>query len=211
MKLNFKRRLVVNLLYLLAFAVMFGIPIFFGIREVYKNIEFVPGNVLSLNWAVAGVLIMIVFAIIYLKYIRRLFFRKLQALQVRDELGMLPAKGIIGVIFDRFLRTLEYIYPFLITLLMLYVAKYMFGQYEVFEKFYDMNLLLIYLTCAGFGIFLVADFVKISFMQKQQIEDKLDTDARTTELEYKRLKKNSKKQKKALELERKLQSLKDEL
>ena len=207
-KLNFIRRLIVNALYFLGFAVMFGIPAFFGIREIYSNIDLVPGNTLALNWAVSGVFIMIIFGLLYIKYLKKWSHRKLIGLTVRDELGVLPTKGIIGMITDRLLRTIEYVYPFSITLVALYVGKYMFGQYIVFEKLFKMNIILLYLSIAGFGLFLIADFVKMALMKKQEMDNILDTEAKADKLEIKRLNKNSKKQIKALELENKLKSIK---
>jgi len=210
-KLTFLRRLLVNGLYFLGFGVMFGIPAFFGIREIYNNIQFVEGNILALNWAVSGVFIMIIFAVLYIKYMRKWIHRKLIGLQVRDELGIMPIKGVAGIISDRFLRTLEYVYPFTITLLILYVSKYMFGQYDVFEKLYHMNTVLLYLSIAGFGLFLIADFVKISLMKKQEVETKLGMNAKKDKLELKRLSKQNKQQLKALELEKQLNDLKTTL
>lgn len=208
-KLNFWRRAIINSIYILAILIMFGIPAFFGIKEIYNNIEFTEGNKIGLNWAISGVLIMSVFGILYIRYFRKWLHRKLIGLQVRDELGIMPVKGFLGIITDRILKTLEYIYPFLITLIMLYVSKYSFSQFIVFEKLYDMNIILLYLSFAGFGVFLVGDFIKVEMMKKQEIINRLALESRANKLELKRLRKNDKRQLKALELERQLKILKD--
>jgi len=208
-KLSFFRRLLINVIYAIAFIIMVGIPAYLAITEIYSNIEFVEGNRISLNWAVAGVFIMLGFAILYIKYFRKWFHRKLIGLQVRDELGIMPVKGIFGIVSDRLLRTLEYVYPFTVTLLILYVSKYMFGQYEVFGNLFDMNMVLIYLSAAAFGVFLVGDFVKISMMKKQEIINKLNLQVKSNKLELKQLKKQTKRAMLALDLERQLAQLKE--
>ena len=210
-KLNFWRRLSVNLIYLLGISIMILLPAFFALREIYNNIEFVEGNRLALNWAVSGALVLIVWAIIYVKYFRKLFHRKLQALAVRDEIGIMPVRGVIGMTIDRFLRTVEFVYPFVVTLLGLYVMKYAFGyQYEMFEKLYDMNIILLLLAVAGFFVMLIGDFVKVNFMQQQEVEDKLNLKAKTNKLELKELKKAKKASLAALAIERQLALLKED-
>jgi len=209
-KLNFFRRLLINIIYSIGFIVMIGLPAYFAIVEIYSNIEMVEGNRLSLNWAVAGSLFMVFFAIIYVKYFRKWFHRKLIGLQVRDELGIMPVKGIFGIVSDRLLRTLEYVYPFGITLLMLYVSKYMFGQFEVFQKLYDMNITLLYLSIAGFGILLTGDFVKLAMMKKQEIINKLNLEAKSNKQELKQLKKQNKRAMRALAIEKELEELKNQ-
>lgn len=209
-KLNFLRRLLVNSIYGLGFIVMIFIPAFFVIREVYSNIEYLPGNQIQLNWAVAGILFLIGFGILYIKYFRKWFHRKLIGLQVRDELGIMPIKGIFGIVSDRLLRTLEFVYPFGITLIMLYVSKYLFSQYELFQNLYDMNMVLLYLSIAGFGIFLTGDFVRIAMMKQQEIINKLDMETKSNTLELKELKKQSKKALQALAIEKELEDLKNQ-
>ena len=120
----------------------------------------------------------------------------------------MPVKGVMGIITDRLLRTIEYVYPFFITLLMLYMSKYMFSQFQVFEKMYDMNIILLYFASGGFGLFLIGDFVKIAMMKQQEVMNKLGLKAKMDRLEIKRLKKNNKAQKRALEVERELAELK---
>jgi hypothetical protein len=124
-------------------------------------------------------------------------------------LGIIPIRGVLGIITDRLLKTIEYVYPFTITLLMLYVGKYMFGQYEVFKKIFDMNIFLLELSIAGFGILLVGDFVKISFMKKQEILNKLNMEVKSNKQELKQLKKQKKKAMLALAIERQLAELKE--
>jgi len=188
---------------------MIGLPAYFAIKEIYDNISFLPGNRLSLNWAVSGAFIMIVFAILYVKYFMKWFHRKLIGLQVRDELGIMPVKGILGIVSDRLLRTIEYAYPFGITLLVLYVSKYMFGQYQVFAKLYDMNIVLLELSLVGFGILLIGDFIKLAMMKQQEIINRLNLQVKTNRLELKQLKKQSKKAMAALAIERELKELKE--
>ena len=209
-KLNFWRRLVVNLIYALGIFVMIILPAIFGIREIYGSIEFVEGNTLALNWAVSGVLILIVFAILYIKWFRKWFHRKLIGLQVRDELGIMPVKGLVGIIADRLLRTLELVYPFTITLLTLYVCKYAFGyQYEVFNKLYEFNIILLYLAAAGFGVMLTGDFIKIHFMQRQEVDNKLNLKAKANKQQLKELRKADKNALRALAIERQLAELRE--
>lgn len=209
-KLNYFRRLFINTIYAIALFIMFGIPIFFGIKIIYENIEYVDGNRLALNWAVFGVFIMTIFGIIYIKYFRKWFHRKLIGLQVRDELGFMPVKGFLGVITDRILRTLEYVYPFFITLIILYISKYMFGQFVVFEKLFELNVKLLYLALAGFGIFLVGDFTKIEMMKQQEIINRLNIKTKSDKLELKKLKNNNKRQRAALAIEKELEALKNQ-
>jgi len=153
---------------------------------------------------------MIGFGFLYVRYFRKWFHRKLIGLQVRDELGIMPIKGIFGIVSDRLLRTIEYVYPFGITLLMLYVSKYMFGQFEVFQKLYDMNITLLYLSIAGFGIFLIGDFVRIAMMKKQEIDNRLNLELRSNTQELKQLKKQSKQALLALAIEKELEDLKNQ-
>lgn len=207
-KLNFWRRLAINSIYSLGLLIMIGLPAFFGIKEIYSHIEMIEGNRLSLNWAIAGAFIMLIFAFIYIKYIRKIFHRKLQALAVRDELGILPVKGILGIVTDRLLRTIEFVYPFGITLLILYVCKYMFGQYIVFSNLFDMNVILMYFAIAGFGVMLTGDFIRIEFMKKQEIDNKLNLQVKSNKQELKQLKKQTKRALMALDLERQLAELK---
>lgn len=148
---------------------------------------------------------------IYVKYLRKIFHRKLQSLAIRDELGVMPIKGFLGMITDRLLRTLEYVYPFIITLMILYISKYMFSQYEVFNKLFDLNVILLYLSIAGFGILLTGDFVKTEMMKQQEVLDRLDMTAKQNKLEIRRLEKSNKRQLKALELEKELKRLKEDL
>jgi len=122
----------------------------------------------------------------------------------------MPVKGIFGIVSDRLLRTLEYVYPFGITLLMLYVSKYMFGQFEVFQKLYDMNITLLYLSIAGFGILLTGDFVKLAMMKKQEIINKLNLEAKSNKQELKQLKKQNKRAMRALAIEKELEELKNQ-
>lgn len=208
-KLNFWRRLVVNFIYAIGLSVMLLLPSYLAVKEVLANIEFVEGNQLSLNWAVSGVLILIVFGLIYIKYLRKVFHRKLQSLSVRDELGIISTRGVLGIIIDRLLRTIEFVYPFVVTLVMLYIAKYAFGQYEVFGNLYDMNIFLLYMASAGFGFMLIGDFIKVYFMGCQEVDDKLDLKAKTNKLELKQLKKANKNAMRALAIERQLALLKE--
>ena len=115
------------------------------------------------------------------------------------------------MITDRLLRTLEYVYPFIITLMILYISKYMFSQYEVFNKLFDLNVILLYLSIAGFGILLTGDFVKTEMMKQQEVLDRLDMTAKQNKLEIRRLEKSNKRQLKALELEKELKRLKEDL
>jgi len=123
----------------------------------------------------------------------------------------MPVRGVIGMTIDRFLRTVEFVYPFVVTLLGLYVMKYAFGyQYEMFEKLYDMNIILLLLAVAGFFVMLIGDFVKVNFMQQQEVEDKLNLKAKTNKLELKELKKAKKASLAALAIERQLALLKED-
>lgn len=187
---------------------MILLPAYLAIVEVLNNIEFIEGNQLSLNWAVSGVLILIIFGLIYIKYLRKVFHRKLQSLSVRDELGIISTRGVLGIVIDRLLRTIEFVYPFVVTLGILYIAKYAFGQYEVFENLYDMNVFLLYMGLAGFGVMLIGDFVKIHFMKCQEVDDKLNLKAKSNKLELKQLKKANKNAMIALAIERQLALLK---
>ena len=208
-KLNFWRRLVVNFIYVVGLSIMLLLPAYLAIVEVLANIEFVAGNRISLNWAVSGVLILLIFGLIYIKYLRKIFHRKLQSLSVRDEIGIMPVKGIFGIIMDRLLRTIEFVYPFVVTLGILYIAKYAFGQYEVFGNLYDMNVFLLYMGLAGFGVMLIGDFIKVHFMQCQEVDDKLSLKAKSNKLELKQLKKANKNAMRALAIERQLALLKE--
>lgn len=209
-KLNFWRRLLVNFIYLIGLGIMILLPAYLAIKEIYENIQLVPGNQIKLNWALAGVIILIMFAGIYIKYLRKVFHRKLQSLAVRDEIGIMPAKGILGMITDRLLRTIEWVYPFVVTLGLLYIFKYAFGQFDVFSKLYDMNVFLLYMGLGGFGVMLLGDFVKVNFMQRQEIDDKLDLKAKSNKQSLKELKKAKKKALEALAVEKELALLKEE-
>ena len=208
-KLSFIRRLVVNLIYSGGFTIMFGIPIYYAVNIVIQNIEYEAGNKLSLNWAVAGAIILVFWGLLYIKYLKKIFHRKLTGLQVRDELGIMPVKGVLGIVVDRLLRVIEFVYPSFITLLLLYVSKYAFSQFIVFEKLYSLNVKFFYLSLIGFGVLLVGDFVKISMMKKQKIEDMLSDKAKQNKLELKRVKKLDKKTLRAIEIEKKLEILKN--
>ena len=70
-------------------------------------------------------------------------------------------------LWNRFIKTIEYIYPFTMTLLFT-ILKLIFTQYDIFEKLFSLNILLIYVLGTGAVIFLVADLVKISMMNKQK-------------------------------------------
>lgn len=199
---------MVNFIYIIGLSVMILLPAYLAIVEVLNNIEFIEGNQLSLNWAVSGVLILIIFGLIYIKYLRKVFHRKLQSLSVRDELGIISTRGVLGIVIDRLLRTIEFVYPFVVTLGILYIAKYAFGQYEVFGNLYDMNVFLLYMGLAGFGVMLIGDFVKIHFMKCQEVDDKLNLKAKSNKLELKQLKKANKNAMRALAIERQLALLK---
>ena len=205
MRLNRKRKFFLNLIYFLGFLISFGVPFGYLAIIIKDNLQFQEGNSIVINSAFIGFGGMILLFLVYLKWIKKLFNRKLQALAVVNELGMYSAKPPI---WNRLIKTIEYVYPFTMTLLFFFILKLIFIQYDIFESLFRMNILLIEVLGTGAVIFLVADLVKISMMNRQKVEDTLESELKKDKLYLKRIKKNRKAELKALEIQRELEALK---
>lgn len=205
MRLNRKRKFFLNLIYFLGFLISFGIPFAYLGIIIKDNLQLQAGNSVVINSAFIGFGGMILLFLVYIKWIKKLFNRKLQALAVVNELGMYSAKPPL---WNRLIKTIEYVYPFTMTQLFFTILKLIFTQYSIFEKLVNLNILLIEVLGTGAVIFLIADLVKISMMNRQKIEDALSTELKKDKLYLKRLKKNRKAELRALEIQRELEDLK---
>lgn len=206
-KLNFPRKLLVFFIQLVGFIVTFGIPIAYLVYIIYSNIEFNPGSRIHINAAFISAILMIFIMILYVKLVKKLFNRKLQAMAVVDELGAFSSKPVV---WNRLLKTIEFAWPVAISLLMFYILKLTFIQYEIFNKLFKINILCITLVGAGGIIFLIGDIVKIHLMNKQKVDDDLKSENKKNKLYLKKVKKGDKKTLRALEIEKELQKLKEE-
>ena len=206
MRLNTKRKFFLNSIYTLGFLVSFGIPMFYLTNIITENIKYQDGKSIVINIALVGFIGMIIMLLVYLKWIKKVFNRKLQALAVVNELGMYSSKQPI---WNRFIKTIEYIYPFLTTLLFFSILNMIFTQYEIFSTLTKMNKLLIQLLISGAVIFLIADILKINMMNKQKVEDTLDSEIKKDKLYLKRIKKNKKAELRALEIQKELDDIRN--
>lgn len=206
MRLNTKRKFFLNSIYTLGFLISFGIPMFYLTNIITENIKYQDGKSIVINIALVGFIGMIIMLLVYLKWIKKVFNRKLQALAVVNELGMYSSKQPI---WNRFIKTIEYIYPFLTTLLFFSILNMIFTQYEIFSTLTKMNKLLIQLLISGAVIFLIADILKINMMNKQKVEDTLDSEIKKDKLYLKRIKKNKKAELRALEIQKELDDIRN--
>ena len=161
MRLNTKRKFFLNSIYTLGFLISFGIPMFYLTNIITENIKYQDGKSIVINIALVGFIGMIIMLLVYLKWIKKVFNRKLQALAVVNELGMYSSKQPI---WNRFIKTIEYIYPFLTTLLFFSILNMIFTQYEIFSTLTKMNKLLIQLLISG----------AVIFFNRRYIEDQYD-------------------------------------
>lgn len=206
MRLNTKRKFFLNSIYTLGFLISFGIPMFYLTNIITENIKYQDGKSIVINIALVGFIGMVIMLLVYLKWIKKVFNRKLQALAVVNELGMYSSKQPI---WNRFIKTIEYIYPFLTTLLFFSILNMIFTQYEIFETLTKMNKLLIQLLISGAVIFLIADILKINMMNKQKVEDTLDSEIKKDKLYLKRIKNNKKTELRALEIQKELDNIRN--
>lgn len=206
MRLNTKRKFFLNSIYTLGFLISFGIPMFYLTNIITENIKYQDGKSIVINIALVGFIGMVIMLLVYLKWIKKVFNRKLQALAVVNELGMYSSKQPI---WNRFIKTIEYIYPFLTTLLFFSILNMIFTQYEIFSTLTKMNKLLIQLLISGAVIFLIADILKINMMNKQKVEDTLDSEIKKDKLYLKRIKNNKKTELRALEIQKELDNIRN--
>lgn len=206
-KLSFRRRFILGIIQSIGFLVTFGVPVLYLAMLIKNNIEYVPSEQVKLNWVFGIIAAMFVLLIIYIKLIKKWFNRKLQALAIVTELGAISAKPII---FNRIIKTLEYVYPFIMTLVFLYGMRLLFSQYRVFTQLYTLNLLLLALVATGAIIFLISDAVEISMKNEQKAEDLLRNENKANVKKLKALRKNKVAALKALEVEKEIERLKNE-
>lgn len=205
MRLNLKRRFLSGLIYLFGFLISFLSPVIYLGIIIKDNIQFVNVDKLKIFSIFAGFIALLILFFVYIKWIRKLFYRKLQAMAVVNELGMFSSKPPL---WNRIIKTVEYMYPFTITLLFFLILKILFLQYPIFEKLYGMNILLLVVLFIGSVVFFIADLVKISMMNQQKVEDDLSGEVKKDKLYLKRIKKQKKAELAALEIQKELEELK---
>lgn len=206
-RLSLRRRFLLGLVYLFGFLISFVTPLVYLGFLIKENIEFVNVDKVLVSSIFGILIILLLILFVYIKYIRRLFHRKLQAMAVVDEIGMYSAKSPV---WNRIIKTIEYFYPFTLTLLFFFLMKTLFIQYPIFGKLYTMNILLLIVLGVGSVIFLIADLIKISMMNKQKVEDTLSSEIKKDKLYLRRLKKQKRTELAALEIQRELEALKRE-
>jgi len=200
------RRLLVGAIYALALLVTIGIPLGYLALIVNENLVFAEVNRVIFNRAIIAFGCMTLLAIIYLKWIKKWFNRKLQAIAVVNELGMYTSKSHI---FNRILKTIEYTYPFVSTLVFFLLLKTLFFQYPLFEDLVHLNKILLIVMGSGGIIYLIGDLVRVSMTNAQKVEDTLDLEMKKDKLYLKRLRQEKRKENEAMVIQRQLEALRN--
>lgn len=205
-RLNFLRKFWLFLINLAGLLVSIGIPLAFVVNAIYSSIEIetVDKPKVAFSFVAAG--LMLILMIVYAKWIKKLFDRKLQALAVVNEIGMYSSKPVI---WNRLLKTLEYVFPAIVMLIFVRGLRVVFSLYPIFDQLYRINVWFIILLAIGSVIYLVADFVKIAFMNRQKVEDELSSELKKDKLLLKRASKGQEEEIEALRIKRQLQQLQD--
>lgn len=184
-KLKLGSRLLIAFLVILFF-ILSLIPVGIFILVSLDNIV-IPNIELGLF---SGVLLAIVLlpmaSAIYTRLLRAKWHRKLQALAVADELGIVPTTSIV---IRRLIIMLEYSVWFIVAYLVSILFKI------VNNDFTQISNLLMWLL-VSFGLFtillMVADGIKINKMNKQKVDDEYKLSIEQSERYAKRLTKKKK-------------------
>ena len=180
---------MLSLVYLFGFAISFVTPVVYVGLLIKDNIQFVEVNSLVVGSVFVAVIALLLLLVVYIKWIKKLFYRKLNAMAVCNELGIISAKPPV---WNRIIKTIEYVYPFTITLLFIYLLKELFVQFPVFNKLFTLNIILLVVFGVGSVIFLIGDLIKISMMNAQKVEDDLSGEIKKDKLYLRRVKQNNK-------------------
>lgn len=205
MRLSFGKRLSVFMISLVGFLISVGIPAGFLIHIIYDNMEIT--NKKTINISFIGVFVMLLVLIIYVKWIKKVFDRKLQAMAVVDELGLYSARPVL---WNRLLKTIEYTFPAGLMALFLFGMSKAFTPYSIFKDLFGISIWFLVFLTAGSLIYLIGDYVKLGLMNKQKIEDTLDVELKKDKLYIKRLKQGKEKELEALLIQQQLEKLKND-
>lgn len=207
-RLNFWRKLGLFMISLTGLFISVGIPLVFLLHTVYTNIEIETVNKPKITYSFVAAGLIILILLVYAKWIRKIFNRKLDAMAIVNELGAFSSKPVF---WNRILKTIEYILPAVVTLLFLTGLKVAFIGYPIFEHLHNLNIYFIILLAVGSIVFLIGDYLKVHFMNRQKIEDDLGSETKKDTLRLKRLKKGNSKEREALLIKQEIQRLQDNL
>lgn len=179
-KLKFWTKFWLALLVILFFIVSL-IPVLVYVYTISKTFVIPDINLSLFGGTVLALILLPILSMLYTKLIKVKWHRKLQALAVADELGIVPTTSII---IRRILIMVEYSYGLIMIYLVTNLMKILNAEFNQVAAI-GMWLLISY------GIFtvllMITDGIKINTMNKKKVEDEYNLIIQKEELYAKKL------------------------
>jgi len=210
--MKFKRKLSNFFLTIFGFIVMLAFPFSFVYNRIMvDNFNVMPDlNFSFIIWLVVAVVAAAIGGV-YLKWIKKIWDRKLQAIAVIKEFETVPDKAVV---LTRILRSFEYIYPLLILLSLLHSVTFLSISFVTLR---NINLFLV----AGLGmmevVFLIRDIIDNHYKNEIRISGMEEDELKKERKYLKRLEKGideetglvSAKNQKLLDIKKKIKEIED--
>jgi len=161
-----------------ALLLTFALPLYLLVDKLFIG----QGIKAIINFGFAFALLFVL--IIWMLWLRRIYFRKLDAIATVEEMGAKTATNFVVV---RILKTIEYVIPF--AFLALFMKGLTYVQIPPQQVFTD----ILWAMLGGFIVFLFHDFLKNYFIDQKEIADALTLDMKKEKLKQKQEIKFSKK------------------
>lgn len=159
---------------ILAAFVSIGIPAWFIYAKLFSG-EVKVEPIIDVGIALMGVLMLLVWS----GWLKAKFYRKLQSVDVVEELGQTPQTNFVMV---RLLKSIEYVFPFVI---IAFLVKGIASVWPV-EVIYQPFFWLLYCLAAGVVIMIIHDGFKTHFTNINLIDRNLAMKNKVEQLENKR-------------------------
>lgn len=168
------QRLITWFLWLGATVVAFGVPIW----RIFDKLIIEHYEVTRARWSFAIAFVLIAVSVIGVKVLKAWYERKLQSMDVANELGVV---GTTPTIIKRVLLLMQVVFPISALSLFLYGLTFIeIPSYKIFLGF-------VYWFIGGFFIYLVHDYLKNYFYNRNAIAKALKMDVQKKELRQRQI------------------------
>lgn len=166
-----KQFIILTSFKILAAFVSIGIPAWFIYDKLFRSgIRVLP--VIDISIALAGVILLLVWS----SWLKRIFYRKLQSIDTVEELGQVSQTNFI---MTRILKSIEYIFPFIIVA---FLVKGVASVWPI-ELVYQPFFWLLYCLGGGVVIMIIHDGFKTHFTNINLIDRNLEMKKKVEKLE----------------------------
>lgn len=176
--MKMSRKLILLGIKILGYSVTFLIPFIMLYRQLFHN----SIQKAQINFGIAFIALALL--AIWMTWLKKIFYRKLDAIATVEEMGSKTATNFIMV---RILKSLEYTLPFIVLTFFMRGLKYIELPPE--KLFYDILLAFL----GGFLILILHDGLKNHFINLTLVEESLELENKVETLKKKQAVKLSRK------------------